>query len=450
MMETFFSYLELIEDSIWGFLGVPMVMLVGTYLTFQSKFLQIRRFPSVVKTFFGFLKVHEEKKGGVHPLKAFFACVGGCIGVGNVVGICTAVQIGGPGALFWIWMTAIAGTMLKYSEVYLGLRYRISNKDGGYDGGPMYFLQKVFTKRWIPNLVALLLCIYGVEVYQFRVVTTSIAGNLNINPFFIVFPLLAMVMFAGSGGVRRVGNISSAIIPFFVVVYVAMGSWILFHNLAHVPALLEDVFGSAFSGHAATGGFVGSTIMMTMSQGVRRGCYTTDVGIGYASVIHSESLAKIPEKQASLVIFDMFVDTFLVCTTSVMIIIVTGVWNVPMEAGMLVQTALDRYFPLMHIFMPIFLLLLGYNTINAYFCVGLKCAEFLMPKFGRACYFCYAAIILVAFSFVEPAKAQTIMALIGGLLLVINSYGIFLMRKEISYNFDFADEKVDEEAIAVT
>lgn len=448
MIEAFFSYLELIEDSIWGYLGVPMVMLVGIYLTFQSNFLQIRRFPSVVKTFFGFLKVHEQEKGGVHPLKAFFACVGGCIGVGNVVGICTAVQIGGPGALFWIWMTAIAGTMLKYSEVYLGLRYRIANKDGGYDGGPMYFLQKVFKRRWMPNLVALLLCIYGVEVYQFRVVTTSIAANLNINPFVIVFPLLAMVMFAGSGGVRRVGNISSAIIPFFVIVYVAMGSWILFNNMGHVPAVLSDVIGSAFSGHAATGGFIGSTIMMTMSQGVRRGCYTTDVGIGYASVIHSETSAKIPEKQASLVIFDMFVDTFLVCTTSVMIIIVTGVWNTPMEAGMLVQSALDMYFPLMHFFMPIFLLLLGYNTINAYFCVGLKCAEFLMPKFGRKLYFCYAAVILIAFSFAEPAKAQTIMALIGGLLLVINSYGIFLLRKEISYNFDFADEKTDESAVA--
>jgi alanine or glycine:cation symporter, AGCS family len=445
MFNLFFSFLGTLEDLLWGYIGVPIVLFVGIFLTLNSNFLQIRKFPSIVKIFFSFFTGGLQKgRSGVHPLKAFFACVGGCVGVGNVVGICTAVQMGGPGALIWIWITAVVGMMLKYAEVYLGLRYRIPNRHGSFDGGPMYFLQKAFKNRWIPNFVAVLLCIYGVEIYQFNIVTNSIINNLNLNPYIVITILLALVMFAGSGGVRRVGSISSAIIPFFVLVYVGMGSWLLLNNIPLIPIVIGEAFKGAFTGHAAIGGFVGSTILMTISQGVRRGCYTTDVGIGYASVIHSESSVEIPEKQASLVIFDIFVDTFMICTTSVAILLVTEVWLVPMEAGMLVQTALSMYFPYMNFFMPLFLLLLGYNTINAYFCVGIKCAEYLSPRRGRQIYFLYAAAILFGFSFVQASQAQTIMAVVGALLLIINSWGIFKLRKEISYNFDFAEAKVEE------
>ena len=148
-MLTFISeHLELLENLLWTFFGVPLVMLLGLYLSFKSNFFQIRQLPTVFKTFFGFLFVRK-KQGelGVHPLKAFFCAVGGCVGIGNIVGICTAVQLGGPGALFWIWVTAFAGMILKYSEVYLGLRYRQPNDKGGYNGGPMYFLKEVFKQN---------------------------------------------------------------------------------------------------------------------------------------------------------------------------------------------------------------------------------------------------------------------------------------------------------------
>lgn len=439
MLEQIFTLLDGFEDSLWGYVGFPTLMLLGIYLSFQSNFMQIRKFPSVVKTFFGFFKVHEQKTGGVHPLKAFFACVGGAVGVGNIVSICTAVQIGGPGALLWIWLTAIAGMMVKYAEVYLGVRYRVPNGKGGYNGGPMYFLQRVFRSPWIPNIVCILLCIYGVEVYQFAVVTHSITYNLGVNQYLVIAILLAMVIFAGMGGVRRVGNISSAIIPVFVLIYVGMGLWVLINNLSVLPAIFTSVFSTAFTGHAAVGGFLGSTLLMTISQGVRRGCYTGDLGIGYASVIHSETCAKIPEKQASLVIFDIFLDTFIICTSSVLIILVTDIWQQPMEASMLVQTALSQYFPYMDYFMPLFLFLLGYSTINAYFCVGLKSAEYLLPKAGKPIYYAYAAVALVVFSFVDTVQAQMAMSVAGGLLLVFNCYGIFRLRREISFNIDAAE-----------
>lgn len=441
MIEQFFSYLESFENILWGYIGVPMIMFVGIYLSFQSNFVQIRKFPAVVKIFIGFLKGGDKQKTGVHPLKAFFACVGGAIGVGNIVGICTAAQLGGPGALFWIWITAIAGTILKYAEVYLGLRYRVTNPDGSYSGGPMYFMQQVFKGKWMPTIVCLLLCVYGVEVYQFGVITSSISTNFGFNQYIVVAILLGLVIFAGSGGVQRVGSISSAIIPVFIVTYVGMGMWVLGHNLTAIPSVLSEVFSHAFTGHAAVGGFVGSTLMLTISQGVRRGCYTGDVGVGYASVIHSESSVTIPEKQAALVIFDIFLDTFIICTTSVMIILVTDVWKEPIPAALLVQTALGHYFPYMHYFMPFFLFLLGYSTINAYFCVGIKCAEYLSPKRGRALYFAYATLILAIFSLFDTTQAQTLMTIAGGLLLVINCYAIFKLRKQVSFNIEAGEEE---------
>lgn len=449
MMNQFFNFIELFVDFLWGYIGVPTLLFVGIYLSFRSGFIQIRKFPAVLKTFFGFLKMKNDDQG-VHPLKAFFACIGGCVGVGNIVGICSAVQIGGPGALFWIWMTALIGATVKYAEVYLGVKHRVSNTEGGYNGGPMYFMQRIFKSRFLPAAVAVLLCIYGVEIYQFSVVAQSLSQNFSISQPLVIVVLLGLVMFAGSGGVNRVGSISSAIVPFFVLLYVGMSFWVLLHHLQEFPAVIKAVFSSAFSGHAALGGFLGSTLLMTISHGVRSGCYSGDLGIGYASVIHAESSTHVPEKQASLVIFDIFLDTFLICTSSVMVILATGVWQDPLPTGMLVQTALGMYFPHMDIFMPVFLFLLGYSTINAYFCVGLKCAEFLSPSYGKKLYYAYAAASLFAFSFAATEQARNIMAIAGGLLMVVNSYGIFKLRNELSFDVESEIEQLcDAQAVNV-
>lgn len=437
MLTLFSDYLDVLENSLWTYCGVPLVICLGLYFSIKSGFFQIRNLPLVFKTFFGlFLKKEKDSSTveGIHPLKAFFAAVGGCVGIGNIVAICTAVQLGGPGALFWIWVTAIAGMILKYSEVYLGLRYRVPDGKGGYNGGPMYFLPRAFGFQGISVIVCLLLCVYGVEVYQFSVISTSISTNFGIDSYLVIGVLLALVIFAGSGGVRRVGSISSKSLPVFVVIYVSMGLWVLVNNLSAIPSVLNLIFSSAFTGHAAVGGFVGSTIMAAMSHGMRRGCYSGDIGIGYASVIHSETSVQIPEKQASLAVFDIFLDTFIVCTTSLMLILTTGLWQEPIEAGMLVQTALGQYFPYMNIFMPIFLFMLGYNTINAYFCVGLKCADHLSTRWGRKIYYAYAVAALLVFSFMGTTQAQAVMAVAGVSLLIINSIGIFILRNEISFN----------------
>lgn len=444
-MDSFFSMLASFEDFLWGGLAFPLLMGIGLYFSFKTKFVQIRHFPAVIKTFIGFMKVKDGEARGVHPLKAFFACIGGCIGVGNVVSICTGIQIGGPGALFWIWMTALIGMVIKYAEVYLGVKYRVPNQQGGYNGGPMYFLQAAFPWKGVASLAAFFLCLYGVEVYQFSIIAHSISFNWGINSYFVIALFLGLVLFAGSGGVRRVGNISSAIIPVFVTLYLGMGFFVLISNIDKLPEVFGNVFVSAFTGHAAFGGFVGSTLMVTISQGIRRGCYTGDIAVGYASVIHSETSTKVPEEQASLELLGIGLDTFFICTTSVLLILVTDVWHSSLEVDLLVQTALGQYFPYMNLFMPFFLFLLGYSTINAYFVTGLKCAEYLAPKWGKRVYYLYAAVALSLFSFIGATQAQSVMAIVGGMLLLINGAGIFVLRDQI--NFNFAPAKEESQAL---
>lgn len=436
MLEQLVNSIYFFENVLWGYIGVPLVLVLGIFLTFHSNCVQIRKFPIIIRNFLLIFSGTSSLQKGISPLKAFFASIGGGVGVGNVVGVCTAVQIGGPGALFWIWITALAGAVVKYGEVYLGMKYRVSDNKGGFTGGPMNYLRQVIDKPWISGVVCVLLCLYGVEIFQFSVVTNSISTNFGLNVYAVSAIFLVLILFAGSGGVKRVGSISSLLIPIFVFIYASMGIWVLLNNLQLLPSIFSQIMTSAMSGHAAVGGFAGSTLMLAMSHGIRRGCYTGDIGIGYASVIHSEASTPIPERQASLVIFEIFMDTFLICTTSVMLILITGVWQEPVDGIMLVQMALSKYFPYMHFFMPLFLFLVGYATINAYFCVGLKCAEFLLPKRGRMFYYIYAILVLTIFSFFDTTLAQSIMAIAGALLLIINSWGIFALRHRISYNLD--------------
>lgn len=444
MLDSLFYGLDLFEDFLWAYLGFPALLALGLYFTIKTGFIQVRGFPHVIRTFVSLVGKKEEGQRGVHPLKAFFACVGGCVGVGNIVSICTGVQIGGPGALFWIWITALLGMMIKYAEVYLGIRYRVANKEGGYNGGPMYFLQKAFPWKWLSTASAVLLTIYGVEVFQFSTVIQSVTSNWHLPIFPVMALLLGLVLYAGSGGVNRVGAISSAIIPVFVVLYLGMGSWVLYSHFGDLPEVFSTVIRSAFTGHAAFGGFVGSTLLMTISQGVRRGCYTGDIAVGYASVINSETCLQKPERQASLELLGVVLDTFVICTTSVVLILVTDVWHQPIEVGLLVQTALGQHFPYMDLFMPFFLFLLGYSTINAYFIAGLKCVDYLSPSFGRKLFYPIASLALAGSAYIDVVQAQSIMAVVGGMLLVLNIAGIYRMRNEVSFDFLHDDEPEPE------
>jgi AGCS family alanine or glycine:cation symporter len=356
------------------------------------------------------------------------------IGIGNVVAITTAVTVGGPGALLWVWLVAMVGSLIKYSEIYLGHKFRVPNQRGGFDGGPMYFLKHAFPWKWIAPLVCALLCIYGTEIYQFSVMVHSITENFQIDRTPIILILLALVLYASVGGVARVGKICSILMPFFTSAYLLMCGWVFLKNWGILPEVFREVFSSAFSGHAAVGGFAGSSVLMGLQQGAARAAYSSDIGIGYDSIIQSESATSDSTKQARLSILGVVIDN-LVCTCSILIVLVTGVWksNTPIPGSQMVQAALSLYFPGMSIFMPIFLFILGYTTVIAYLCVCLKCARFLNSRYGVWVYLFFAIPTLVVFSFQDQSHALLVMSVAQSLLLMLNLIGIFRLRNEIEF-----------------
>lgn len=444
MIEHIFYFLTKVEEVFWGYIAFALIILLGLYLSFQTRFFQVRKIPQIFATFFNFLRYpSKSKERGVHPLKAFFASTGGMIGVGNVAGVVTAIQIGGPGALFWLWVAGMIGAILKYCEIYLGFKYRQANQEGGYDGGPMYFLKFAFGSRLLPIAVALLLCIYAVEIYQFSVITESVSTNWHLNRLSVILVLLGLVLFSALGGVRRIGEICSWVMPIFLILYFGMGLYVIAQEYAILPALFANVITSAFTGHAAVGGFAGSTAILAIQHGVARAAYSSDIGIGYDSIIQSESSSLHPQRQARLAIFGVFVDN-MICSFSIILVLISGVWKsaIPLEGSELVQVALGDYFPYMQFFMPFFFIIVGYTTIIAYFVVGIKCAVFLLPKWGKKFFIVYGSLAFIIFSYMPQMQALLIMSVSGALLLVINLLGIYRLRKEIQ--FDEAEIPVNE------
>lgn len=437
MFNPVFNFLMQADAAFWGYLGFSLIIFLGCYLTFITRFFQIRAFPHVVYTFVKEIFHHPVGNRGLHPLKAFFASVGGMLGVGNIVGIVTAIQLGGPGALFWVWAAGFAGTLIKYSEIYLGLKYRVQNETQSYDGGPMYFLKKAFGVKWVSVIVCVLLCIYGAEIYQFNVVVETISYSWNINRFLVAIGLLGLVLFAAMGGVARVASICSWIMPVFMLVYISMSLWIIGDHFADLPTIMAMVIKSAFNGHAALGGFAGSTMMLAIQNGMAGACYAADIGIGYDSTIQSESHTIYPEKQARMAFFGVCLDNFI-CTLSILVSLVTGLWQTPIgsESAPLVQMAFSQYFPFIDIIMPFFVFILGYTTLIAYLIVGMKCAKYLSPRNGAKFFIGYSIFVFIFFSFFDQTQALLIMRIAGAFLLIINLTGIYRLRKEIIFSYE--------------
>lgn len=435
MIDYVLSLLEVLEDRFWTFGGIPMLLSLGLYLSYKSGWFQIRQLPTVFSIFKGFISSKDESDRGVSPIHAFFASVGGCVGVGNVISVCTAVQVGGPGAVFWIWVTAILGMLVKYGEIYLGVKFREKDKGNSFFGGPMVYLKKVPGGSWLAPIVAVLMCIYGVEIYMFRVMTHSISHGWGIDPYLIMALLLFLVLGVGQGGVRLVGKMSTILIPLFLVGFSGMSFWVFAMNYQQIPAMFISIFVHAFTPHAAIGAFTGSSMMLAMSHGIRRACYTADIGVGYAATIHSETSEAVPQKQASLGIMDVILDTFVICTLSMFLILLTGTWHQGIAEDFVVAAAFSKYFSYVDVIWPLFIFLLGYSSLLAFFAAGRRAAIMLFPKYGSVLYIVFAGAAFLFFSFFGSlAHCMSVMSIVGTLLLMINLYGLYYLKDEVVFN----------------
>ena len=436
MLNHLLFYLEFVEDLFWTYGGVPALLFIGLYLTYKSSFFQITKLPKVCKTFIDYMSKDSDGARGVNPIHVFFASIGGCVGIGNVVGVCTAVQVGGPGAVFWMWIAGLFGMLVKYAEIYLGMVFRVKDDhSNGYVGGPMVYLQQLRGGKILSKIVAILLCFYGVEIYMFKIMTHSMVAGWGFDKSLVIMFLLFIVLIVGEGGVRLVGKISSAVIPLFLFGFASMSLWIFALNIHMIPSVFKLIITSAFTPHAAVGAFAGSSVMLSLSHGIRRACYTGDIGIGYASTIHSETSEVSPGKQASLGIIAIIIDTFIICTLSVLLVLVTGTWHAGIHEAEVVAVALGKYFSHIDLIWPMFIFLLGYSSLIAFYSVGRKAAIFLIGDHGRKLYPIFAGLsFLLVSNFGEEQHALMIMSIVGTLLLMINLYGLVSLLDRVKFD----------------
>ncbi|OFW69232.1 MAG: hypothetical protein A2X70_02885 [Alphaproteobacteria bacterium GWC2_42_16] len=434
-MDLLFAFLGTIESFYWSYVGFTIVTAVGLYFSFRSGFYQLSVLAHPIRTI---RAVQRSSKGGegINPFRVYFASVGGMVGLGNIVIVITAVNLGGPGALFWLWVAAFCGTLIKYAEIYLGMKFRIDDGRQGHHGGPMIYLQRAFQTKFfsktIPVLYCSLLAIYGVEISQFVVVTDTLADLSPSHYYFILAAVLILTLYGGFGGIRRLANISTALMPPFIIGYVALCLYVILLHAPELPHLFKDIFMTAFTGHAAVGGFVGSSMLTALQLGTARAVYSGDLGIGYDSIIQSESQARDPGTQACLSIFGVATDS-LICTMSVLVVLVTGYWKTDVPACHAVSSAFSHYLPYVDIFMAVLIFIAGYTTIIAYLAVGEKAAHWLFPRAGRIGYFIFATLAFIGFSFLEQCHAVTVMSLSGGLLVLTNLLGIWKLRHEVVF-----------------
>jgi AGCS family alanine or glycine:cation symporter len=434
-MDSAFNIIRFADDFYWSYIGWALITGSGIYLTFLSKGLQFRalfNFRSNLKEIYK--EGNNKENDGIHPFKLYFASVGGMVGLGNIVFISTAIMIGGPGSIFWTILASLSGMLLKYSEIYLGVKYRVQNPNGGFNGGPMYFLQKAFKPKIFAYVFAFLLCLYGVEISNFLIIVDRLEYSFEINRYVIIIALLIAVLYSALGGISRLANICTIIMPVFMLGYIIFSVYVIACNASLLPEFFKTVLVSAFTGHAQVGGFVGSTMILSAYLGISKTVYSGDIGIGYDSIVQSETRIVNPKKQATLAIYALFTDTLICLLTNVMIG-VTGTWYslnhlVPSDV---VAQLLSGYIPYSDLFMTLLLFFAGFTTIIAFLATGVKCAEFIHPKYGRIIYLMYAVFAFIFFCNFSQVNVMIIMGLLSGLLVLLNVCGILRLRKDIEF-----------------
>jgi AGCS family alanine or glycine:cation symporter len=433
MIDHLLDFIEILDDKFWKNIGFPIIILTGIYLTIRTRAFQIRTLIRVKKLLTDLINDSKQSERGTNPIKLYFASIGGMVGVGNMVGVVSAVTIGGPGALVWMWVASFSGMLIKYSEIYLGVTYRVQNSTGGFDGGPMYYLKKAFPSG-IPSMIAaFLLCIYSVEIYQFTVISDSISSSLNLNKVYVVSGLLILIFAGALGGVTRLANICTAIMPVFIVTYLIISFIVIWEHFSAFSEMIPVVFQSAFSGHAAVGGFAGSSLVLAAQNGIARTVYSGDIGIGYDSIIQSETRVRHPEKQARIAIIALFTDTFI-CTLSCLVVLVTGSWTlVGYNESQMIYRAFGISIPYANYVVMVLIFIGAISTITGYMVVGQKCAKYISPRFGQAGFLVFALCSFVLFAFDEQTRVLKIMSITGGMLMFCNLMGIVKLRRSLKF-----------------
>lgn len=385
-MDLLVSVNKAISNFVWG--PVMLVLLLGTglYLTIRTGFFSITKLGYVLKNTIMTLFQKQETKGEgeITPFQAVSTALAATVGTGNIAGVATAIATGGPGAVFWMWLSAILGMTTKFAEVVLAVTYREKTEDGRFVGGPMYYLRDGVKSKFLAGLFALLtaLAAFGIgNMVQANSVAASLEVTFNIPTLvtgLVLGGLSALVMI---GGLKRIASVTERLVPIMAVIYIIGGIVILITNISNILPSLKLIFASAFTTSAAVGGFAGAAMKLALRQGLARGVFSNEAGLGSAPIAHAAATTDNAVRQGLWGVFEVFIDTIVICTMTALVIIASGAWSSGVSGAALTTMAFDQSLPGGGYIVSIGIVLFAFSTLIGWSYYGERGAEYLFgPK----------------------------------------------------------------------
>lgn len=435
-----------VNNFIWGVPAMICIVGVGLFLSFRTKFIQIRKFPYAMKVTFGrMFKKREASDGALTPFQAVCTALAATVGTGNVAGVAGAIAIGGPGAVFWMWMSALLGMCTKFSEVTLAVHFREKNKDGDYVGGPMYYIKNGLKKHWL--WLAYLFSAFGVltvfgtgnatqvntittaidsALFNYNIISEDAAPTLNLIIGIVLAVLIGLILL---GGVKRIGQVAEKLVPFMAVFYIILAIGVVVININHVPEVFSDIFEGAFNPASVTGGVVGS-FFMSMKKGVSRGIFSNEAGLGTGSIAHACADTRKPVKQGFFGIFEVFVDTIVICTLTALVILCSGVpvgYGQAAGAELTISGFTSTYGGWVSIFTAVAMCCFAFSTIIGWGLYGTRCIEFLFNSRVNKPFMLVYSLVAIVGATLNLDLLWSVAETFNGLMIIPNLIAVFML-----------------------
>lgn len=446
MLATIESINNVVNNFIWGVPAMICIVGVGLLLSIRTGFLQIRKFPYAMKVTIGrMLKKREASDGALTPFQAVCTALAATVGTGNIAGVAGAIAIGSPGAVFWMWISALLGMCTKFSEVTLAVHFREKNAEGDLVGGPMYYIKNGLKKQW--HWLAYLFAAFGVltvfgtgnatqvntittaidsALYNYGVISEQNVSTLNLVIGIILAVLIGLILL---GGIKRIGQVAEKLVPFMAVIYIILAIGVVILNYRNIPTVFASIFKGAFSPASVTGGAVGS-FFMSMKKGVSRGIFSNEAGLGTGSIAHACADTRKLVKQGFFGIFEVFVDTIVICTLTALVILCSDVpvgYGDAAGAELTILGFTSTYGSWVSIFTAIAMCCFAFSTIIGWGLYGTRCVEFLLGTRANRPFMILYALVAIVGATMELGLMWNIAETFNGLMVIPNLIAVFLL-----------------------
>ena len=423
-MEQITLFLGKVNDFVWGWPLLVLLLGTGLLLTVRLSLIQIVKLPKALKLIFT-AKNHGD--GDINSFGALCTALAATVGTGNIVGVATAIAAGGPGALFWMWIAAFIGMATKYAEGVLAIKYRTVDANGQMSGGPMYYILNGMGKKFKPLAVffafsGVLVALLGIGTFsQVNSITSSINSLTGLSPKIISIIVAALVGLIVIGGIKNISKVSSKIVPIMAILYLIACGVILAVNFEAIPSAFMTIISSAFTGHAAMGGFTGAVMKDAISKGVARGVFSNESGLGSAPIAAAAAKTHWPAEQGLISMTGTFIDSILICTLTGLTLVITGIWTTDTSAALMTQGAFSTVFGSFgSATLSICLVLFAFTTILGWNYYGERCIEFLFGVKGIKPYRLVFILMVALGGFLQIQLVWTIADIVNALMAFPN------------------------------